>query len=532
MNDFEVLTAQWEGIFIEHGFEQLSGTEHIMLVKGTLFYLGSEIEKNDLLILFKEDGVTAVMQKLTGYFSVVLLLRESLFLIRSFYRGPDLFYLKDKHQMVISTSFKKLFMSSCMPANQWNNNYLHAFLLNDDIPKDRTVSENIMSVSPGDVVQMNLRTRELRIVPCHSSNKVSNIIDEIENNVTIFSREKSVYLYLSGDFDSRLIFHALINKQVPFTALHYLPVDIESDSEVDDVTQLCEKYSVELVFVERSVKLAEYKTVVDADPNSPFDVPFTQDLYQRLEIKDTIGNKDNIIFIGHGGDHLFLQNPPSLCPVDAFYDGGIAKMLAVIRKYCLLKGANFYSVFAEAVKFMLFSKAALTSYPKWLSSPQKRKIQGREKKTIAKQRYNTSIESAIQLSQQCDGDGRVNVISPFLFNNVVACLRDESICDMFSAEYDRVMVRRLAFERYRDPMLWKKRKRSSSQLAFSIFREHKDEMLDVIRASGICDIMSIDINQLAEDFDYNATITLSRTVPNLLNLYRLAVFLRYLQDSA
>lgn len=532
MNNFEKLVFQWGELFIENGFERLSEAEYIIFLKGSLFYQKAELKKNDLLTLLKEQGVTAVAEKLTGYFSVIFLLRDLLFLIRSFYRGPDLFYFKGNNLLVISTSFKKLLMSSSIATNVWNGAYLQAVLLNDEAPKDETVSESIMTVFPGGIVQISLVTGEQHTIFRYQSNKISNIIDEIESNVFFFSRGKPVYLCLSGGFDSSLIFHALRNKHVPFTAMHYLPLAIESDSEVDDVTRLCEKYSVDLMLVERTITLTEYKMVVDADPNYPFDVPITQDLYKCSEINEVINNKGNVIFTGHGGDHLFLQNPPSLCPVDAFYDGGIAKMLSVIRKYCLLKGTDFYSVFAATVRFIIFSKTAPTHYPEWLYAPQTRKKTCEEEKAIAKKIYNRGIENAIQLSQQCDSDGRVNILSPFLFNNVVSCLRDERIDDMFSAEYDRVMVRRLAYERYRDLILWKKRKRSSSQLVFNIFREYKYEMLDIIISSGICDIMSIDIRKLAEDLDYNATITLSKTMPYLLNLYRLALFLHYLQDSA
>lgn len=130
-----------------------------------------------------------------------------------------------------------------------------------------------------------------------------------------------------------------------------------------------------------------------------------------------------------------------------------------------------------------------------------------------------------------DPDGQPNLISPFLFTNVVQHYAGTDVFDLFNASYDRYSIRSEAFARYGSDIFWKKTKRSSSQLIFSILARKHQEIIHSVLSTGVLDILSIRADDFINAVNENATVRLTQQLPWLINLYKLSKYIQLTKIS-
>ena len=130
-----------------------------------------------------------------------------------------------------------------------------------------------------------------------------------------------------------------------------------------------------------------------------------------------------------------------------------------------------------------------------------------------------------------DPDGQPNLISPFLFTNVVQHYAGTDVFDLFNASYDRYSIRSEAFARYGSDIFWKKTKRSSSQLIFSILARKHQEIIHSVLSTGVLDILSIRADDFINAVNENANVRLTQQLPWLINLYKLSKYIQLTKIS-
>ncbi len=78
-----------------------------------------------------------------------------------------------------------------------------------------------------------------------------DILEQIEITLKYMLNKKRVSLYLSGGFDSRLIFYLLYKTDIEFDVYHIDPYKFEIDNEKSLVSTICEKYGITYTFLRK-----------------------------------------------------------------------------------------------------------------------------------------------------------------------------------------------------------------------------------------------------------------------------------------
>lgn len=215
---------------------------------------------------------------------------------------------------------------------------------------------------------------------------------------------------------------------------------------------------------------------------------------------------DDLLYLcGHGGDHIFGQNPSELFGIDAYRSHGLMFMHKKIVEFSNLKGKRYKDIiFSNISAFINTSNGC---------SP-------------AKQEHVSDMKLASAQFFATDYTGKINKLTPFLHKNIIQHYAGLPVFSLFNQHFDRYPVRYEAFQRFGSDIFWKKTKRSSSQLIFRILSGKKDELVNTIKQSGLIEILGINHIELESILYENTTTRLTTELPYILNLYRLAKFIQ------
>lgn len=482
------------------GFQ--TGFITVMLL-GSLLLNGKPVTAEGIAIAVVSEGTHKVISALSGIFCIFIYYNNTIVMGRSIHSGPQLFYRIDGTVVNISDKISDLAKTqggSCTLNLSIADKYLNSCLENGH----DTFINGINKINNGEFLEFDwhlsptLLTDEFCIAKATHS-----VIDDIIYNVGIAHERRDITLLFSGGLDSALIFHALKESGYNFRACHYVS-DYSNDSEKDFARAYCLKYGVPFTEVKKNHDFNEER-YNELNPDVPDEIPLALESQCDSDLGDEMNNNDIFLLCGHGGDHIFGQNPSILFALDAFRDHGLRFMHKKMVEYASLKGKKYHDIF-------IANMSALKQEPANYS--------------LAKNEHISTMRLAASQFFSLDMNCKVKTFTPFLHKNIVQHYTSMPVFELFNKQYDRYPIRFDASRRFKSDIFWKKTKRSSSQLIFRILSEKKYIISNVIEQSGICEALNINYRELNEMLYENTTIRLTLRLPYLINLYRLSKFMQ------
>lgn len=479
-------------------------TDYItVMLLGTLLLNGKPVTAEGIAIAVVSDGMHKVVSALSGVFCIFIYYNNTIVMGRSMHSGPQLFYRIDGTVVYISDKISDLAKSqgfSCTLNLSIAKNYLNGCSENGN----ETFINGINKINNGEFLEFDWQlSSTLLIDEFCIAKSTHSVIDDIIYNVGIAHERRDITLLFSGGVDSALIFHALKESGYNFSACHYVS-DYSNDSEKHFARAYCLKYGVPFTEVKKDHDFNEER-YDELNPDVPDEIPLALESQYDTELGFEINNNDMFLLCGHGGDHIFGQNPSILFGLDAFRDHGLRLMHKKMVEYASLKGKKYHDI-------LIANMSALKQEPAQFS--------------LAKDEHISTMRLAASQFFSLDMNNKVKTFTPFLHKNIVQHYTKLPVFELFNNNYDRYPIRLDAFRRFSSDIFWKKTKRSSSQLIFRILSEKQSVITNIIEQSGLCEALNINQNEMKDDLYENTTIRLTLRLPYLINFYRLSKFMQ------
>ncbi|EDW6064604.1 lasso peptide isopeptide bond-forming cyclase [Salmonella enterica subsp. enterica serovar Oslo] len=476
----------------------------IVMIKGEASLNNIIATSEEVARAIESEGTTKVIDNLSGVFCILIYHKNAIYMGRSIHSGPCLFYFIEDSTIFVSDKISDI--------KEWN----HDLVFNLNIKSaehylsgNRTIIQESMitgiyKINNGEFFHFDYQLKPLLLNDEFSvARNTHSVIDNIIDNISMIQGKRDVALFFSGGLDSALIFHSLKESGKKFSAYHFLSDDSD-DSEKEFARMHCLKYGVSFIEVNKKLNFNE-ELYCELNPDSPDEVPLIFESSDELDISQGLINDERLFLCGHGGDHIFGQNPSALFGIDALRNCGLIFMHRKMVEFATLKGKKY--------KDLLISNISTLKNVSRLHSPAKEDHIS-DMRLAATQFFCTGI------------NGRVNIFTPFLHKNIVQHYANMPVYDLFNQQFDRYPVRDEAFRRFSSDIFWKKTKRSSSQLIFRILSGKNSEIKNAIERSGLIDALNINHMELKRILYESTTIRLTEELPYVLKLYKLAKYIQ------
>ncbi|QHP80218.1 hypothetical protein EO763_09930 [Pectobacterium odoriferum] len=470
------------------------------------------------------------LKSCNGYFCFIHI-SDSVSIYTSLYCCMEIFYFVSDGECIITSDYRMLIQSS--KSTEIDINYCNHFINNKDGLTDLTFYKKLKKVHSGTVYKFN-KNGGIEINSFFPEKTSLSITDIIKEAVEIISKKHSdINLFLSGGLDSTVLFLSLKESEIDFTCYNIAPYEKEKeiDSEIEDVKYLCNKYNVSNYILSNNISIVSNPFNKDSNINSPN--------YIKINEIETINNNEYIkksasplsLFIsGHGGDSVFVQNPSSRIVKDCILR--LKPFLALIkaRELSMLKGRSLFEIFAHA-----FSRTGDTNpSPVWIDElpiindcihPW---IKNENKNTI---RYQYIKDLIILISgSQFLSHNSSSCIYPYLFNKTISYQLNFPYELTFNRYFDRANIREEAMSKYNCSLLYKKKKRSSSVLLFSLMVKNVKFFKEILYENkDFLDKINVNYDSLIESIDYNSKISIQHDHYNILRLIKLTLYKKILE---
>lgn len=478
--------------------------DHVtVMLKGKAYLKNKGLTVEGIAREVVSRGVYNVINELTGIFCAFIFHENYIYMGRSMHSGPQLFYHINGDALYIADKISELIK---LPGFTGSLNlrvaqkYLNGCRNNDN----NSFITGVHKINNGEFVKFDYQLSSTSVIDEFCIKKKNDsVIDNVISNIEMTHENRDITLLFSGGFDSSLVFHALKELGFMFRACYYVS-EYSDDSEMEFARRYCLKYDVEFAAINKKIDFNE-EHYYELNPDVPDEIPLAPEL--SCESEESYGLKSENVFLicGHGGDHIFGQNPSVLFGLDALRKHGIKTMHKKMVEYSCLKGLKYKDIFIK-------NMAALRQKPAMY--------------TLAKDEHISTMRLASAQFFSVDIRNKVNIFTPFLFKNIVQHHVSLPVYELFNQQYDRYPMRFEAFSRYGSDIFWKKSKRSSSQLIFRILSEKCENIANAIEQSGLADAMNINHSELSKDLYENTRVLLTDRLPYLISLYRLAKYMQ------
>ncbi|MEN5066964.1 asparagine synthase-related protein [Achromobacter aegrifaciens] len=398
----------------------------------------------------------------------------------------------------------------------------------------------IKSLQLGQTIRSDLRsiTELPPQVPAHID---SNPIDLLTQKLSDTARQfDSVYLSFSGGLDSSVIFYCLKQAGVPFTPFHGVSTIPYSENELAYATDVASHFGVTLQLRSIESKHEQFSFEPSAFTRIKYPTPFAVDIFARAPA-ETVDSRTcqpepirRLYLTGQGGDHVFLQNPGWNVGIDELLRLRIGKSLSQISNYCRLKGDNLFRLLYRTARLAMHKQSyqkLLIHTPSWMSPRQKSQsgewhyLLKHTDPRSAKYRHVSTILaglSGISLDRNTDH----STLHPLFLPDLIGTVLHRPIAELYTSEYDRIVLRNAAHQASGHSFAWRQTKRSSASDYFSYFRNHLSAITRWLESGLLVKSLDIDFSKLRQSLEFNGNLYLNQDFSALINLIQLEAYIQ------
>lgn len=482
----------------------------------------------------------AAAHRLDGAYLLIRLFDTHIEISRSLYRGLDIFYLRLDGRLIFSTDFSYLVEISGENSSNLDGKYCHDFIIDSPAFSGSTAFSAIKSLQLGQSIRTDLDsiTELSPQVPRHTDGSPIDILTE---KLSHLARQfDSVYLSFSGGLDSSVIFYCLKRAGVSFTPFHGVNTTPYAENELAYATDIAQHFGIELQvrFAKNNIEQACFTPSTFTKTTYP--TPFAVDIFTHPASEASQSQKNGseytrrLYLTGQGGDHVFLQNPGWNVGIDDLLKFRIGKSLSQISNYCQLKGENLYALLYRTIKLALHKnscKKILSHTPPWISPPERSDpsdlhyLLKNSDPRSAKFRHISTILAGLS-GLAWDDIAESSTVHPMLLPDMIGTVLDRPVGELYTAKYDRILLRQAAYQAAGHNFSWRQTKRSSATDYFTYFRNYLTEITQWLESGILVNNLQIDLPKLRQSLEFNGYYHLNNDFPALINLIQLEAYIQ------
>ncbi|MGN7984951.1 asparagine synthase-related protein [Burkholderia sp. 22313] len=474
-----------------------------------------------------------------GYFTSILLGADTLEVVRSLYRATDIFYTESDGMMLTCSELAVLVaLRGGFAKQRIDFGYCHDFIAHLQKFDGHTSFENINEVMLGECIRMS----KSGIIGATFVNRPivpnGDIVDTLRDTLAAFTQPfDSTVLMFSGGLDSSTLLWTLLANGTRPLVLHSESDPDARDSEYRDASAVALDLGCEIqrLVPEREDYSQAFTISAEGRSSSPHDVPIFRSCTSArsdLSIDDT-----SLLVTGHGGDHVFVQNPGSNSCLAALQAGRVLEYIGTVRKLSRLKGRRGVEIVCDNVRCLVGLQFLAGSLPAWL--PRRRQRSSRRSghylirdldSRAAKFSHLSAILQALQ-SVSVPRTGPL-MLAPLLLQNVIGHVIEIPVEDMFTETHDRVTLRESIYRRSGKSFAWRRTKRASSAHLFELLSQSEANLLDLIDRSDFVPLLHIDRRVLLAEVRQNCRVALNESFKHIVNLYKIEAHIRSIEHQS
>ena len=454
-----------------------------------------------------------ILRDCGGAYVLIVINGSDLTIYKSIYRNVDIFFRKVDGGYHISDDITSLLRDD----DSINYEYCQRFIEGKVNTTSLTPFENIHKVVGGTITYLfEIGFKQEASITSIDSNITIN--EQIDITMKSITANKKVSLYLSGGFDSRLVFHNLIKNKISFDVFHFSPYSFENDNEINSVKSLCRYHDVNCYLLQRKIVKNTYGSV-QKNISSPFDVGFVkEEIYGVDKYQDYMNDSSHVFLNGHGGDSVFVQNPSRNIGVEYLLKCNLIKFIYKTVELSMLKSCSLSGLIKDnlaSLKLVINKKYPRDKYEHpWLAEYTPGTASYEHLSQIIYMTETTPIHEL----------GVSTMFSPILSPNIFMNFVTGDYGENFNHKHDRLMMRNLSYSNYRDELLFEVKKRSSSRFIYHALQANKEVIQSSINKGEICNLLSLEKCKLNESLEYNTNVGFDSNTNSIIMLHRLQSF--------
>lgn len=489
-------------------------------------------------------GWLSYLYTVDGPYLVIRINGESIEISRSLYRGLDVFYTRIADHLAFSTSLSELLQLKREKNLTLDLHYCRRFILDKPTFSGVTAISEIQSIPLGQSIRSDLASISTIGVQVPREQSMGPI-EILTKKLSMLSRNFSaVSLNFSGGLDSSALLYCLNKAVGTFEAVHAVSPLPYADSERLEAEKVAVAYCQELSIVKMSeseVSAFIPSRLKESIYASPFDVNIffspSAGAPQEGVLPGSYAHK--LTVTGHGGDHVFLQNPSWNVGFDKLRKLDIREFFVDVKRCCSLKKANFYLSLFQNMR-LLFDRRGISRRiyrPKWLSGGEvslgmdDHYLLGGHDPRSGKFDHIRSILLGLSTIEP-HGLGSQTLIHPLLLPDVLGTVLYRPVGELFNAEHDRLYFRQDFYDSAGHDVAWRKSKRSSSASLFKYFNDHQESLFEWLADGLVAQHLRLDVAELRSSLTMNGQVYLDDDFPALINLIQLEGFVQSVQHHS
>ncbi|MBN3789100.1 asparagine synthase-related protein [Burkholderia sp. Ac-20353] len=474
-----------------------------------------------------------------GYFTSILLSLDTLEVVRSLYRSTDIFYTT-LHGMMLACSELAVIVAlrGGFASQRIDVDYCHDFIAHQQKFDGHTSFESIREVMLGECIRMSTSDIIGAAFVNHPIVPNGDIVDTLRDTLSAFTQPfDSTVLMFSGGLDSSTLLWTLLATGTKLLVLHSESGPDARDSEYQDAAAVALDLDCEIqrVLPEREDYSRAFTTSTEGQSSSPYDISIFRS--RSPACSDLPIDETTLLITGHGGDHVFIQNPDNNSCLEALQAGRVLEYVRTVRKLSRLKGRRGVEIVRDNLRLLTGARSLTGSFPAWLPRPRHRSacrtahylIRDLDRRT-AKYSHLSAILQALQSA--CIPRNGPPTLAPLLLQNVVGHMIGIPVQDTFTDTHDRVTLRESIYRRSGKSFAWRRTKRASSAFLFQLMSQSEANLVDLIDRSYFVSLLHIDRDALLAEVRQNCQIALTGNFKHIVNLYKIEAHLRSIEHQS
>ncbi|KWE60556.1 hypothetical protein WL76_04370 [Burkholderia ubonensis] len=474
-----------------------------------------------------------------GYFTSILLDSDTLEVVRSLYRATDIFYTESDGMMLACSELAVVVaLRGGFARQRIDVDYCHDFIAHQQKFDGHTSFESINEVMLGECIRMSTSD----IISAAFVNRPivpsGDIVDTLRDTLAAFTRPfDGTVLMFSGGLDSSTLLWTLLESGTKPLVLHSESGPDARDSEYQDAAAVALDLGCEIQrFVPGREDYSRAFTISDdGQSSSPYDIPI---FLSRSSARSGLSiDETSLLVTGHGGDHVFVQNPENNSCLAALQAGRVFEYLRTVRKLSRLKGRRGVEIVRHNLRLLMGGHLLSGSFPDWLPRPRHRSarrtghylIRDLDRR-MAKHTHLSAILQALQ-SASIPRNGPP-MLAPLLLQNVIGHMMGIPVQDTFTETHDRVTLRESIYRQSGKSFAWRRTKRASSAFLFELLSQSEVNLADLIDRSHFVPLLHIDRRALLAEVRQNCRIALTGNFKHIVNLYKIEAHLRSIEHQS